>query len=134
MHLPHSDSFILLFAFSLLIFYLFLFCFCLPFSLRSNVIKAGLRKINLAYSSISLSSICSKLNLGSVLDAEYMVSKAIHDGVIDAVIDRSKGIVLSRELSDVYATNEPQSTFHKRIAFTMDIHQAAVKSLRYPQQ
>lgn len=101
-------------------------------SLRSNVIKAGLRKINLAYSKISIADICGKLKLGSIEDGEYMVAKAIHDGVIDARMDRSTKQVTSAELIDLYATNEPQSAYHKRITFTMDIHQQAVKSLRYP--
>ena len=101
--------------------------------LRSNVIKAGLRKINLAYSKISLKDICTKLGItGSQDDAEYMIAKAIHDGVIDATVDRAGGFVLSKEVTDVYATNEPQHAYHRRIQFTMEIHQAAVKSLRYP--
>lgn len=101
--------------------------------LRSNVIKAGLRKINLAYSKISIADICSKLKLDNVEDGEYMVAKAIHDGVIDATMDRKNRQLLSKDVVDVYATNEPQQAYHKRIQFTMDIHQQAVKSLRYPQ-
>jgi 26S proteasome regulatory subunit N3 len=101
--------------------------------LRSNVIKAGLRKINLAYSKISIQDICAKLKLDSVDDGEYMVAKAIHDGVIDATVDRAAREVFSKEVVDVYATNEPQQAYHKRIQFTMEIHHQAVKSLRYPQ-
>lgn len=101
--------------------------------LRSNVIKAGLRKINLAYSRISLSSIAAKLKLGSVSDAESLVAKAVHDGVIEAAVDRAAGEVLSKEVGDVYSTTEPQAVFHKRIAFTLDIHTQTLKSLRYPQ-
>lgn len=33
---------------------------------------------------------------------------------------------------DVYATEEPQKAFHKRIAFCLDVHNEAVKSMRYP--
>jgi 26S proteasome regulatory subunit N3 len=95
--------------------------------LRSNVIKAGLRKINLAYSKISLADVCAKLSLDNREDAEYMVAKAIHDGVIEAVVDRANGVVYSKEIVDVYATTEPQQAYHKRIQFTMDIHQQAVK-------
>lgn len=100
--------------------------------LRSNVIKAGLRKINLAYSRISIADICAKLKLDNVEDGEYMVAKAIHDGVIDATVDRDSREVFSKEIVDVYATNEPQQAYHKRIQFTMDIHQQAVKSMRFP--
>jgi len=102
--------------------------------LRSNVIKAGLRKINLAYSKISLQDICTKLAIHSMDDAEYIVAKAIHDGVIEANIDRDQRCLISKEVGDVYATNEPQQAYHKRIQFTLDIHQQAVKSLRYPPQ
>lgn len=43
--------------------------------LRHNVIKAGLRKINSAYSKISFKDICVKLNLESEQDAEFIVAK-----------------------------------------------------------
>jgi 26S proteasome regulatory subunit N3 len=100
--------------------------------LRNNVIKTGLRKINLSYSRISIQDVCTKLNLPSVEDTEHVVAKAIHDGVIDAVIDRKQHYLFSRENHDVYTTNEPQDVFHKRIQFCMDIHNGAVKALRYP--
>jgi 26S proteasome regulatory subunit N3 len=100
--------------------------------LRSNVIKAGLRKINLAYSKISISDICKKLALESEEDAESMVVKAIADGVIEATVDRQNKVLLSKDIQDVYSSSEPQAAFHKRIQFTLDIHQQAVKALRYP--
>jgi hypothetical protein len=43
--------------------------------LRHNVIKTGVRMINLSYSRISLSSIANKLTLDSPEDAEYIVAK-----------------------------------------------------------
>jgi 26S proteasome regulatory subunit N3 len=43
--------------------------------LRHNVIKTGLRMINLAYSRISLDDICTKLHLDSREDAEYIIAK-----------------------------------------------------------
>jgi len=51
------------------------------------VIKFGLKKINIAYSRISLSDIQKKLNLESVEETEQIVAKAIRDGVIEAKID-----------------------------------------------
>ncbi len=101
--------------------------------LRANVIKAGLRKISLSYSRISLADVAAKLKLDSVDDAESLVAKAVHDGVIDALVDRSTRTMHSREIVDVYATNEPQAAFHKRVNFTLDMHAQAVKSLRFPQ-
>ncbi|CAD6965545.1 unnamed protein product, partial [Tilletia laevis] len=52
--------------------------------LRFNVIKTGIRMISLAYSRISLKDITQKLNLESEEDAEYIVAKAIRDGVVGA--------------------------------------------------
>lgn len=49
--------------------------------LRHNVLKIGLRKINVSYSRISLADLCAKLALDSEEDAEGIVAKAIYDGV-----------------------------------------------------
>jgi 26S proteasome regulatory subunit N3 len=43
--------------------------------LRHNVIKTGVRMINLSYSRISLRDICLKLHLDSEEDAEYIIAK-----------------------------------------------------------
>lgn len=51
------------------------------------MIKFGLKKINIAYSRISLSDIQKKLSLESVEETEQIVAKAIRDGVIEAKID-----------------------------------------------
>ena len=45
--------------------------------LRHNVIKAGVRMINLSYSRISLTDIAQKLQLDSPEDAEFIVAKVI---------------------------------------------------------
>lgn len=45
--------------------------------LRHNVIRTGLRRINLAYSRISLADVAQKLGLGSAEDTECIVAKAI---------------------------------------------------------
>jgi len=101
--------------------------------LRHNVIKTGLRKINVAYSRISIADICKKLHLDvGTEDAEFIVAKAIHDGVIDAVIDHNGGYIQSRETSDIYSTQEPHAVFHKRISFCLNIHNDAVKAMRFP--
>jgi len=43
--------------------------------LRHNVIKTGVRMINLSYSRISLADIADKLQLGSPEDAEFIIAK-----------------------------------------------------------
>ena len=62
----------------------------------------------------------------------YIVAKAIRDGVIDATIDHETGCLLSNDAIDVYATAEPQKAFHARIGFCLDVHNDAVKAMRYP--
>lgn len=100
--------------------------------LRRNVIRTGLRHINLAYSRISLADVAAKLGLASAEDAECIVSKAIRDGGIDAVLDHTSGWMQSRESVDVYTTAQPQAEFHTRVTFCLDLHNEAVKAMRFP--
>merc|ERR1712100_722651 len=87
-----------------------------------EVVKTGLRKINVAYSRISLADICSKLHLESVEDTEF----------IDATIDHENGFLTSKETSDIYSSQEPLEAFHKRINFCLNIHNDAVMAMRFP--
>jgi 26S proteasome regulatory subunit N3 len=103
--------------------------------LRHNVIRTGLRNISISYSRISLADIAKKLRLDSpnpVADAESIVAKAIRDGAIDATIDHANGWMVSKETGDVYSTNEPQIAFNSRIVFCLNMHNEAVKALRFP--
>ncbi|KAG1359450.1 26S proteasome non-ATPase regulatory subunit 3 [Cocos nucifera] len=103
--------------------------------LRHNVIRTGLRNISISYSRISLADIARKLRLNSdnpVADAESIVAKAIRDGAIDATIDHSNGWMVSKETGNVYSTNEPQIVFNSRIAFCLNMHNEAVRALRFP--
>jgi len=100
--------------------------------LRHNVIKTGLRKINVAYNKISFEDICSKLSLDSPEDAEFIVAKAIRDGVINATIDHEGKFIQSKENIDVYSTQEPQSAYHRRITFCLNTHNEAIKAMRFP--
>ncbi|MEQ2212604.1 26S proteasome non-ATPase regulatory subunit 3, partial [Xenoophorus captivus] len=95
--------------------------------LRHNVIKTGVRMISLSYSRISLADIAQKLQLDSPEDAEFIVAKAIRDGVIEAIINHEKGFVQSKETMDIYGTREPQLAFHQRISFCLDVHNMSVK-------
>jgi len=101
--------------------------------LAHNVVKAGLRRLNISYSRISLADIAERLSLGSARSAEYIVAKAIRDGVIDGVIDHDGGFLRSNEITDVYSTNEPAEAMHRRITFCLNTHAEAVKGLRYPE-
>lgn len=44
------------------------------------------------------------------------------DGGIDATIDHEHSYMSSKEVTDIYSTEEPQSAFHARVAFCLDIH------------
>jgi len=79
-----------------------------------------------------------KLHLDSEEDAEYIVGKAVRDGVIEARVDHSNGWMISQAraassggsiegLEGVYATAEPQEVFTKRIRFCLDLHNESVK-------
>ena len=99
--------------------------------LRHNVIKTGIRRISISYSKISLADIASQLALDSPEDAEFIVAKAIRDGVIDAEIDHKvrlnniysilgyiifqAGTVTSNQKKDIYSTRNPEFAFDKRI-------------------
>eukprot|EP00742_Colponemidia_sp_Colp-10_P000642 GILJ01000700.1.p1 GENE.GILJ01000700.1~~GILJ01000700.1.p1 ORF type:complete len:506 (+),score=92.99 GILJ01000700.1:73-1518(+) len=100
--------------------------------LRHNVIKTGLRRINLSYSRISLADVAKKLKLDSAADAECIVAKAIRDGVIEATINHNESYLQSKETVDLYSTQEPQLAFHKRISFCLNIHNDAVKAMTFP--
>jgi 26S proteasome regulatory subunit N3 len=101
--------------------------------LRHNVIKAGLRMINVSYSRISLEDICAKLQFDSLEATSCIVAKAIRDGVVDGIIDYDGAFLQSNESNDVYATEEPYKAFRQRIRFCMGIHDDAVKAMRYPE-
>lgn len=89
--------------------------------LRHNVIKTGIHQISLAYSKISLKDICLKLQLDNEEDAEYIVTKAIRDGVIQGVgVDHEKGWMVGRPGGEGYETGEPRKAFHQRIEFCLE--------------
>jgi len=100
--------------------------------LHHNVVKTAVRTISLAYSRITFADIASKLLLDSPEDAEFIVAKAIRDGVIEAVLDHDGGTMSSKDTSDVYATREPQIAFNQRIEFCLDLHNHSVKAMRFP--
>ena len=100
--------------------------------LRQNVIRTGIRMLSLSYSRISLRDICIRLSLESEESAEYIVAKAIRDGVIEATIDHEKGYMQTKQAGDVYATREPAEAFHERIKACLSLHDECVRAMRYP--
>jgi len=99
--------------------------------LRQNVIKTGIRRLSLSYSRISLRDICVKLHLDSEEDAEYIVGKAIRDGVIEGRIVHEKGWMECGGQKSSYGP-EVADVFSRRIQYCLDLHNQSVKAMRYP--
>ncbi|KAI0296401.1 diphenol oxidase-A2 [Russula brevipes] len=99
--------------------------------LRQNVIKTGIRRLSLSYSRISLRDICVKLHLDSEEDAEYIVGKAIRDGVIEGRIVHEKGWM---ECGGQKTGDGPEVSemFSRRIGYCLELHNQSVKAMRYP--
>lgn len=100
--------------------------------LAQQVVKAGLRKLHVSYSRLSLQDVADRLGLPSATSAEFVVAKAVRDGVLDATIHHEEGYVQSHDLVDIYATKEPAEAFHRRIAYCLTTHNDAVRGMRYP--
>ncbi|KAK4534920.1 hypothetical protein CDCA_CDCA03G0945 [Cyanidium caldarium] len=110
--------------------------------LRQNVIKAGLVKIAAAYSRIALADVQRKLGLdasddgssgsGSSSSAEDVVAKAIRDGVLRGTIEHRSRSLITRHDQNVYATAMPAAQLHERIQFCVDLHDEAVRAMRFP--
>jgi len=100
--------------------------------LAQQVVKAGLRKLHVSYSRLSLQDVADRLSLPSATSAEFVVAKAVRDGVLDATIHHEEGYVQSHDLIDVYSTKEPAEAFHRRIAYCLTTHNDAVRGMRYP--
>ena len=81
--------------------------FSLVQRLKHTVIKFGLKKLNISYSKISIKDIATKLSLETPEETEQIVAKAIRDGVIDAILDHDLQHMRSRDIVDVYTSNEP---------------------------
>ncbi|KAI0688407.1 diphenol oxidase-A2 [Cytidiella melzeri] len=99
--------------------------------LRQNVIKAGIRRLSLSYSRISLRDICVKLHLDSEEDAEYIVGKAIRDGVIEGRILHEQGWLECGLQKSGYGF-EVSDVFMRRISYCLELHNQSVKAMRYP--
>ncbi|KAI5121700.1 hypothetical protein M0805_002093 [Coniferiporia weirii] len=99
--------------------------------LRQNVIKTGVRRLSLSYSRISLRDICVKLHLDSEEDAEYIVGKAIRDGVIEGKVVHEKGWLECGGSKSGYGTDVAEA-YQRRIGFCLQLHNESVKAMRYP--
>lgn len=81
-----------------------------------------------------MKDITEKLKLESEKETEYIIAKAIRDGVFLAKINHDDGFVQSMEIKDIYSTFEPQKAFQKRIDFLYNIHNNSLRALKYPEK
>jgi 26S proteasome regulatory subunit N3 len=69
-------------------------------------------------------------------EAEYVVAKAIRDKIVDAIITfdtkNSDHYMQTGNAEDIYRTTEPQFAYDTRIKSCLELHNVAVKALRYP--
>ncbi len=101
--------------------------------LHQNVLRAGLKRLNAAYSRISLLDISRKLGLPSVDDAEFVVLKAIKDGVINATVDHAQQFMQSNITENSFYTREPHTDLHLRIQTAQQIYKHSMMAMSYPQ-
>merc|ERR1719263_96603 len=99
--------------------------------LSHNVIKTTLRKITLTYSRITIKEVSKKLNINNMLETEYVISKAIRDGIMNAFIDHEQQIMTSKNHISNCLIVDPQSQLDKRIKFCLQLHRQCLKSLSY---
>lgn len=100
--------------------------------LHQNVLRTGLKRLNQAYSRISLADVAHKLGLPSVDDAEFVVLKAIKDGVISASVDHAQQFMQSKTITNAYYTEAPHAELHERIQSAQAVYRASMMSMRYP--
>lgn len=101
--------------------------------LHQNVLRAGLRRLSVAYSRIPLVDVQHKLCLPSVEDAAFVLLKAIKDGVIEGEINHAEGYLQSALVPNPYYTTEPQRAFDERIQLMNALHDDCLRAMRYPQ-
>ena len=68
------------------------------------------------------------------MDVGLIVAKALKDKIIQGEINSTDKILIIKENKDIYSTNDPQLNYQKRINYCLNLHDAAVKALMYPQE
>lgn len=51
--------------------------------------------------------------------------------MIDAHIDHGQKTLITREVINLYTSNEPQEVFHKRIKFCMELYNKCVQGMKF---
>lgn len=110
--------------------------YTLVLRLHHHVLKTGLRRLHSAYARVPLGGVAERLHLPSLEDAEYVVMKAIKDGVFPhGPAHLADGVMLGKPAAPAffYATSEPQAVLHQRITQCQHLFSETVKAMRFPQ-
>lgn len=100
--------------------------------LHQNVLRAGLKRLAAAYIRVPLAEVCTKLGLPSVDDAEFVILKAIKEGVINATVDHSHQFMECKPSTNTYYTSQPHSDLHHRIQGAQALYKHSMMAMRYP--
>ena len=100
--------------------------------LHCNVLRAGLKRLALAYVRISLADVQAKLGLSSVDDVAFVLLKAINDGVIEGEVNHAEGYLKTHVTANPYYTTEPQDALNCRIEALNGLHNDCLRAMRYP--
>ena len=99
--------------------------------LHSNVLIAGLRRLNRIYTQISLSAISTKLGINSLQETINITSKAITEGLLPATLDLERQCLYSKLQPALYSTKLPAIELDESIYEARAIRKMLVKALRF---
>ena len=99
--------------------------------LHQNVVRAGLKRICITYSRISLEELAKRLFLDSVQDARYIILKAINDQVISNVTFSGDFLVRKEAIKNVYRSAVPHSQLNERIENCCKLLSQVQKAMNY---
>ncbi len=100
--------------------------------LKESVLRAGLRRIVQCYAQIPLAAVADRLALDELLDAETIVLKGIHDGVIDARLDLVTKVLTATRKSSITTCQVPQEAVLKRIGYCLELRDQVATNMRFP--
>jgi 26S proteasome regulatory subunit N3 len=99
--------------------------------LHQNVVRAGLKRICVTYSRISLVELAKRLSLESVQDVRYIVLKAINDQVISNVTLAGDFLVRKEAIKNVYRSAIPHGQLNERIENCCQLLSQVQKAMNY---
>lgn len=100
--------------------------------LKESVLRTGLRRLSLAYARVTVADVARSLHIPSLEDAELMIMKAIHDGVIVAHFHVDDRLITTPVGRGRYPSVRPRRELLKRAAMAMEVQAHTTASLRFP--